>query len=128
MKAELLLHEKEEDIPKGKKTILYVLKGSKKCWAREYIESLEAQDASRLLPLLLRIEDHGPPKNTEKFKPLKDGIFEIKSYQDRLLCFHDKNKRNSLIITHGVKKKTQKLPKEEIERAKDLRKAYYQEK
>lgn len=127
MKAELLLHEKEEDIPKDKKTILYVLRGSK-CWVREYIDSLETKDASRLLPLLLRIEDNGPPKNTEKFKLLEDGIFEIKSYQDRLLCFHDKNKRNSLIITHGVKKKTQKLPKKEIERAKDLRKAYFQEK
>lgn len=127
MKAELLLHEKEAEIPKDKKTILYVLIGSK-CWVREYIEGLEAQDASRLLPLLLRIEDHGPPKNTEKFKPLEDGIFEIKSYQDRLLCFYDRNKRNSLILTHGVKKKTQKLPKNEIERAIDLRKAYYQEK
>lgn len=128
MKAELLLHEKEEDIPKNKKTILYVLRRGPKCWTREYIDSLETQDASRLLPLLIRIEDNGPPKNTEKFKHLEDGIFEIKSYQDRLLCFHDKNKRNSLIITHGVKKKTQKLPKKEIERAKDLRKAYFQEK
>ena len=126
MKSELLLHEKEENIPKNKKTILYVLTGSK-CWAREYIDSLEDKDASRLLPLLIRIEDNGPPKNTEKFKHLEDGIFEIKSHQDRLLCFYDKNKRNSLVITHGVKKKTQKLKKEEILRAKDLRKVYYQE-
>lgn len=126
MKSELLLHEKEETIPKNKKTILYVLIGSK-CWAREYIDSLEDRDASRLLPLLIRIEDNGPPKNTEKFNHLEDGIFEIKSYQDRLLCFYDKNKRNSLVITHGVKKKSPKLPREEIKKAKDMRNAYYQE-
>lgn len=122
MKADLLLPEDEGDI-RLKNTVLYVLTGSK-CWAREYIDSLEDKDKIKLLALLKRISDHGLPRNEEKFKLLDDGIFEIKSYQDRLLCFYDRNKRNSLVITHGVKKKSQKLPKREIERAKDLRKAY----
>ncbi|MBI3815286.1 MAG: type II toxin-antitoxin system RelE/ParE family toxin [Nitrospinae bacterium] len=117
--------EEEKDIP-CKKTILYVLTGAK-CWTRKYIDSLEDKDKSKLLALLNRIVDNGPPRNKEKFRLLEDGIFEIKSYQDRLLCFYDKNKRNSLVITHGVKKKTQKLSRDEIERAKNLRKEYYRE-
>lgn len=125
MEADLLLPEEEKDIP-CKKTILYVLTGAK-CWTREYIDSLEDKDKSKLLALLNRIVDNGPPRNKEKFRLLEDGIFEIKSYQDRLLCFYDKNKRNSLVITHGVKKKTQKLSRDEIERAKNLRKEYYRE-
>lgn len=125
MKADLLLPEEERNIP-CKKTILYVLTGSK-CWAREYIDTLEDKDKSKLLALLNRIVDHGPPRNKEKFKHLEDGIFEIKSYQDRLPCFYDKNRRNALVITHGVKKKSPKLPREEIKKAKNMRKAYYQE-
>lgn len=125
MKAELLLPEDEKAIPYVK-TSLYVLRGSK-CWTREYIDNLEDQDKGRLLALLDRIVKHGPPTNKEKFKFLEDGISEIKSYQDRLFCFYDKNKRNSLVITHGIKKKAQKLPKGEIERAEELRRAYYQE-
>ena len=120
MKAELLLP--------GDNTSLYVLTGSK-CWVREYIDSLETQDESRLIARLNKIAKNGPPRNNpDQFKPLEDGIFEIKSFQARLFCFYDKNRRHSLVITHGVKKKTQKLPKKEIERAKELRNAYYQEK
>jgi len=125
MEADLLLPDEEKDIP-CKKTILHVLTGAK-CWTCEYIDSLEDKDKSKLLALLNRIVDNGPPRNKEKFRLLEDGIFEIKSYQDRLLCFYDKNKRNSLVITHGVKKQAQKLRREEIEKAKDFRKAYYQE-
>lgn len=49
--------------------------------------------------------------------------------QYRLLAFGDKRDRvqTLVIATHGFKKKTQKTPKQEIERAMRIRSVYYEE-
>lgn len=62
------------------------------------------------------------------FKHIEDGIFEIriKSGSDiyRIFSFFDEGKL--VILLHGYTKKTQKLPRKEIERAKELRRKYYE--
>lgn len=64
------------------------------------------------------------------FKHLEDGIFEIRiEYQSsiyRIFSFFDKGK--VVILLHGIQKKSQKLNRREHERAKSLRKRYYENK
>ena len=64
------------------------------------------------------------------FKHIEDGIYEIriKSGSDiyRLFSFFDEGRL--VILLHGFTKKTQKLPRKEIERAIVLRRKYYESK
>jgi len=67
---------------------------------------------------------------TKFFKHLEDGIYEIRIEVGgniyRIFTFFDDNKL--VILLHGFHKKTQKTPRKEIERAKKLRKDYYEDK
>ena len=64
------------------------------------------------------------------FKHIEDGIYEIriKSGSDiyRSFSFFDEGKL--VILLHGFTKKTQKLPRREIDKAMLLRRAYYESK
>jgi phage-related protein len=91
-----------------------------RCYVIEFIEQLELDEQAKLLSLLERTADYGPPRNTEKFKKLGGDIWEFKSYQVRILCF--------IIATHGFKKKRDKTPKREIERAERMREEYLERK
>jgi phage-related protein len=70
----------------------------------------------------------------ELFKKLDDLIWEfrtkyLKIYY-RLLAFWDKtDKTETLVVaTHGIIKKTDKMPKAEIEKAKTIMKQYFDQK
>ncbi|MPZ48261.1 MAG: hypothetical protein GEU75_02940 [Dehalococcoidia bacterium] len=95
------------------------------CLARAYMDGNELTDIDRkrLWALISRTAQVGPPFNDEKFKKVEGPIFEFKSYQDRLLCFFDGERR--IVITHGCKKKTNRARKEEITRALTLRAEYF---
>jgi phage-related protein len=66
------------------------------------------------------------------FKHLEgtDGLFEIrvKVGNDifQIFCFFDEG--NLIILLNGFQKKTEKTPKNEIEKAKRLKKKYYEDK
>ena len=68
------------------------------------------------------------------FKKLDDLIWEFRTkYQKtyyRLLAFWDKtdNTETLVIATHGIIKKTDKIPKAEIEKAKTIMKQYFEQK
>ena len=59
----------------------------------------------------------------------EDGIFEIRvklgSNIYRIFCFFDEG--NLIILINGFQKKTNKTPTNEIEKAKRLKKSYYEE-
>ena len=69
--------------------------------------------------------------DNELLKKLDGEIWELRTIYKRLcyrfLCFWDKrDKQNTLVIvTHGFLKKTDKTPKEEINKAEKMRKAYF---
>lgn len=48
--------------------------------------------------------------------------------QLRLLAFWDKEKGSFVICTHGLVKKSQKLPSKELNKAKKIRKIYLNQK
>ena len=70
------------------------------------------------------------PKKFLKHIEGTDGLFEIRisSYQSefRIFCFFDSGML--VILLTGFKKKSQKTPKKEIERALKLMKEYFKEK
>lgn len=59
-----------------------------------------------------------------------DGLYEIRVQQSsdifRIFCFFDEGKL--IVLANGFKKKTQKTPKSEIEKALKIKKEYEQEK
>ncbi len=70
------------------------------------------------------LEDYGYELREPHSKYLEDGIFELRCRQDnntvRVLYFFMINKR--VILTNGFVKKTQKTPRKELEKAKQIRK------
>ena len=67
----------------------------------------------------------------EKYmKHMDDGIYEIRVSSGnnifRIFCFFDEGKL--VVLLNGFQKKSQKTPPEEIDRAKKLKKQYYEDK
>jgi len=66
------------------------------------------------------------------FKHIKNssGLYEIRvqfgSNIYRIFCFFDID--NIVVVGHGFQKKTQKTPKQQIERAEKIKKEYYESK
>ncbi len=64
------------------------------------------------------------------FKHMEDGIYEIRVSSGnnifRIFCFFDEGQL--VILLNAFQKKTQKTPREEIEKAKKLKQQYYADK
>lgn len=70
------------------------------------------------------------PKIYLKHMEGTDGLYEIRVHSGnnifRIFCFFDEGQL--VILLNGFQKKTQKTPSAEIERAKKLKKQYYEDK
>ena len=95
-----------------------------------YLDFLrEAQHAEpREWPKLVRIIDHtadaGPPRDEEKSKPLREGIFEFRTKGGlRLLWFYDEG--HVVIFVNGYIKQGQKTPNAEIDAAIQWKNNYF---
>ena len=99
--------------------------------AIEFIESLDDKARTKILYNARKSQLVNDP---ELFKKLSEDIWEFRTLynklQYRLLSFWDKtgNKDTLVIATHGFIKKTKKTPKIELERAKEIRKSYFEQK
>ena len=99
--------------------------------AFEFLSNLEKKHYEKLIFNIRKAQTRHDP---ELFKKLKDDIWEFKTlYQGlhyRLFAFWDKtNSENTLVIsTHGIVKKTSKTPESEIQKAKQVRLRYFEEK
>ena len=71
-----------------------------------------------MMALFKRIGDTGKIHNREKFKYIANGLFEFKSFQIRMICFH---RSDGEIVTHGFRKKSQRTNKNEIAKALDIK-------
>lgn len=97
--------------------------------AREFLMSIDEKARYKLLFNIDKSKKFNDPK---VFKKLESDIWEFrtefKKLQLRLLAFWDKrNNRNTLIVcTHGFIKKTKKIPRNELERARQLMKMYFE--
>ncbi len=84
--------------------------------------------------ILYNIDKSKYVSDPELFKKLDNLIWEFRTkYQTkyyRLLAFWDKtdNTETLVIATHGIIKKTDKIPKAEIDKAKAIMKQYFEQK
>ncbi len=92
--------------------------------AEDWLETLPEPLQVKFAALFAWMGDQGRISNERKFKHLtgSDQIFEFKVDDGRILCFFFFGKR--LILTHGFKKKGQKTPKGEVDRAENLKREF----
>ena len=99
--------------------------------AKDFLENLDEKTREKILFNIWKSRETNDPS---LFRKLSNDIWEFrtrfKTKQYRLLAFWDKgNKESTLVITtHGFVKKTQKIPKREIQKAEQLRKEYFENK
>lgn len=72
------------------------------------------------------LQEHGFQLSNTIIKHLQDDIWELRPGNNRVLYFYFKNK--TFVLLHVFRKKTQKTPKREIERAIAARKDYLKRK
>jgi phage-related protein len=99
--------------------------------AKSFLDDLDEKSREKIVYNIWKARS---TNDKELFKKLQDEIWEFrtkynKSYY-RLFAFWDKtNKGDTVVIsTHGLIKKTDKIPKSEIERAEKLREQYFNDK
>ena len=85
--------------------------------ADEFFNQLSKTDKAKLMALFKLAGDHASFKNKEKFGDLGHGLFEFKSFQNRMPFAYAKTERSLIVITHGFVKKKNKTPQQEIDRA-----------
>lgn len=94
--------------------------------AQSYLDSLDKRLRSKTLRTIAFLESKGHLIGEPESKHLEDGIFELRTTMGdntgRVLYFFCIG--NRAVLTHGFKKKTQRTPRREIERAKRYRADY----
>lgn len=83
--------------------------------AREYFNELDNEQKLKAYKLFETMGAQGKIFNKEKFNYEEDKIYAFKPKPDRFLCFFFEGSK--IIITNGFEKKSDKLPKNEKEKA-----------
>ena len=95
--------------------------------AEAFMQSLPVKVRAKILYNIMVAQHENDP---ELFKKLNDNIWEFRTRFNgmayRLFAFWDKDIRAMVIATHGLIKKTQKTPPNEIRRAEAIMKTYYE--
>jgi phage-related protein len=97
----------------------------------DFLESIEQKAKEKIF---YNIDKSKYITDAELFKKLDDDIWEfrtkyIKTYY-RILAFWDKTEKTETLVvaTHGIIKKTDKVPKGEIEKARAIMRLYFNQK
>lgn len=89
----------------------------------DYVMDLSPLIQQKLFYLIKRIADNGKINDLTKFRNEGDKIYAFKPQPYRFLSFFVKDKK--IIITNGFKKKTDKIPINEKEKAIEYRENYF---
>ena len=96
--------------------------------AKSFLDELDEKSRDKIVYNIWKARSIN---DKEIFKKLQDEIWEFRTKYNkmyyRLFAFWDKsNKTDTVVIsTHGLIKKTDKIPKSEIDRAEKLREKYF---
>jgi phage-related protein len=96
--------------------------------AKDFLDKLDIKTREKVIYNIWKSREINDP---ELFKKLTGEIWEFRtnylSQNVRMLAFWDKEKNNETLViaSHGFIKKTQKTPKQEIEKAQQIRKEYF---
>lgn len=100
----------------------------------EAIEFIDELDEKAREKILYNIDKARYVNDPKLFKKLTKLIWEFRTLyqkkQYRILAFWDKedDMETLVVTTHGFVKKTSKVPKNEIEKAEEIRKIYFDDK
>ena len=99
--------------------------------AKEFLYALPPRVYKKILYNIHRVA--GGEMDAELFKKLENSeIWEFRTLYEktayRLFAFWDTTRGTLVVATHGIVKKTQRTPKEEINRAVRLMNEYFEEK
>ena len=103
-------------------TIEWYFDAKSKSQALSYHQSLNDDDRIKVLKLFKRMGDAGEIKNKTKFVNEGDKIYAFKPQPDRFLCFFYEG--GKIVVANAFRKKQQKLPRHEKERALKIRDSY----
>lgn len=99
--------------------------------AKNFLDGLDEKARDKIVYNIWKARS---TNDKELFKKLQDEIWEFrtkfnKTYY-RLFAFWDKTDKEDTVVisTHGLIKKTDKIPKSEIERSEKLREKYFNDK
>ncbi len=114
----------------SRKVIFYTT-DTGKCLVEEFLNNLEVKVVKKIVWTLKIIEEMDlVPKTYFKKLESTDGIWEVRIKVGtniyRIFSFWDKN--NLIVLTHGMIKKSQKTPKNEIKIAESYKKEYFRRK
>ena len=99
--------------------------------AKEFLDGLNEKTRNKII---YNVWKSRSSNNNELFKKLQDEIWEFRTLNNksyyRLFAFWDKSEKDETIVisTHGIIKKTGKIPKSEIEKAERLMEQYFKKK
>jgi phage-related protein len=99
--------------------------------AKSFMDQLDEKTRDKIV---YNIWKSRSTNDKELFKKLQDEIWEFRTKYNksyfRLFAFWDKTDKSDTVVisTHGLIKKTDKIPKSEIERAENLREKYFNDK
>lgn len=115
-------------IKSGRVLQILALGTSDRCEYLSFVADLEKNEPKTAAKLQARIDysaENGIPKDIDKCRKLvgTEEIWELKANQSRVLWFFI-DSDGSIVISHGFTKKTQKTPRNQIERAEGRRRAY----
>lgn len=84
-----------------------------------FLDSMTDKLRSKVMKLLDLLEEHGPNLKRPYADMLRDGIRELRCQQghSNIRAFYFFFQGNKIIITHGLIKKTDRVPPAEIDRA-----------
>ena len=97
--------------------------------AREFLIDLDLKSRDKII---FNIDKAKIKNDKELFKKLKDDIWEFRTLYNktyyRIFAFWDKQGSQETLVfaTHGIIKKTDKIPEKEIEKAKQIRINYFE--
>lgn len=99
--------------------------------AQDFIEHLPQAAGDKIYYNISRVANG--ERNRELFKKLEGtDIWEFRTLyngiQYRLFAFWDREEETMVIATHGIVKKTWKVPSKEIAKAERIRKLYFESK
>ena len=85
----------------------------------DFIASLTDKTISKIFWLFDLLEKYGPNIRMPYVKKIAINIFELRIRKQESIRFFFTLKNNTIIILHGFKKKKMKIPKKELEIAKN---------
>lgn len=94
---------------------------------KEFLDGLDIKMRQKMLRSIQALQDMGISLRMPLSESLEDGIFELraKSGTNISRVMYSFIIGNRAVLTHGFIKKTQKTPRRELQRAKDIRADYF---